>query len=62
MSRALIKLRFGLRYGQVFQTGRVILAFPGGVGCGLIFKKGEVLRKVPEEELLTELLKEIEKL
>lgn len=34
----------------------------GGVGCGLIFKKGEVLRKVPEEDLLTELLKEIEKL
>lgn len=32
----------------------------GGVGCGLIFKKGEVLRKVPEEQLLTELLKEIE--
>ena len=34
----------------------------GGVGCGLIFKKGEVLRKVPEADLLTELLKEIEKL
>ena len=34
----------------------------GGVGCGLIFKKGEVLRKVPEEDLLAELLKEIEKL
>ena len=34
----------------------------GGVGCGLIFKKGEVLRKVPEEDLLSELLKEIEKL
>lgn len=34
----------------------------GGVGCGLIFKKGEVLRKVPEEDLLSELLKEIDKL
>ncbi len=38
------------------------IGIAGGVGCGLIFKKGEVLRKVPEEELLTELLKEIEKL
>lgn len=34
----------------------------GGTGCGLIFKKGEVLRKVPEENLLEELLKEIEML
>ena len=34
----------------------------GGVGCGLIFRKGEVLRKVSEEDLLPELLKEIEKL
>lgn len=34
----------------------------GGEGCGMIFKKGEILRKVPEENLLEELLKEIEKL
>ena len=34
----------------------------GGVGCGLIFRKGEVLRKVSEEDLLPQLLKEIEKL
>ena len=34
----------------------------GGDGCGLIFKKGEILRKVPEESLLDELMKEIEKL
>ncbi len=34
----------------------------GGDGCGLIFKKGEVLRKVPEERLLEELLGEIEKI
>ncbi|MDD6396511.1 MAG: flavodoxin-dependent (E)-4-hydroxy-3-methylbut-2-enyl-diphosphate synthase [Firmicutes bacterium] len=38
------------------------IGIAGGVNCGLIFKKGEVLRKVPEEELLTELLKEIDKL
>lgn len=34
----------------------------GGDGCGLIFKKGEILRKVPEEDLLDELMKEIDKL
>lgn len=34
----------------------------GGNGEGLIFKKGEVLCKVPEEELLPALLQEIEKL
>ena len=34
----------------------------GGKGEGLIFRKGEILRKVPESELLNELKKEIEKL
>lgn len=34
----------------------------GGKGVGLIFRKGEVVRKVPEDELVDELLKEIEKL
>ena len=34
----------------------------GGDGCGLIFKKGEILRKVPEDKLLDELMKEIDKL
>ena len=34
----------------------------GGDGCGLIFKKGQILRKVPESELLDELMKEIDKL
>lgn len=34
----------------------------GGVGEGLIFRKGEILRKVPEENLLDELLAEIDKL
>lgn len=38
------------------------IGIAGGVNCGLIFKKGEVLRKVPEEDLLTELLKEIDNL
>jgi (E)-4-hydroxy-3-methylbut-2-enyl-diphosphate synthase len=38
------------------------IGIAGGVGEGLIFKKGEILRKVPEEDLLSELLAEIEKL
>lgn len=34
----------------------------GGDGCGLIFSKGEILYKVPEEEIVDALMKEIEKL
>lgn len=34
----------------------------GGDGCGVIFKHGEVLRKVSEEEIVPALLSEIEKL
>lgn len=34
----------------------------GGNGEGLIFKKGEIIKKVPEENLLSELLAEIQKL
>ena len=33
----------------------------GGKGEGLIFKKGEILRKVKEEELLDALMFEIKK-
>lgn len=36
------------------------IGIAGGNGEGLIFKKGEILRKVPEEKLLEELKKEIE--
>ena len=36
------------------------IGIAGGEGCGLIFKKGEIIRKVPESELLTELMKEID--
>ncbi|MCR4718231.1 MAG: flavodoxin-dependent (E)-4-hydroxy-3-methylbut-2-enyl-diphosphate synthase [Firmicutes bacterium] len=34
----------------------------GGNGEGLIFKKGEIFRKVPEEEIIPVLMEEIEKL
>lgn len=38
------------------------IGIAGGVGEGLLFKKGQILRKVPENQLLTELMKEIDKL
>lgn len=38
------------------------IGIAGGKGEALIFKKGEIIRKVKEEEILPELLKEIEKL
>ncbi len=34
----------------------------GGNGEGLIFKKGEIIRKVPEDMIIDELMKEIDKL
>lgn len=34
----------------------------GGDGCGIIFKHGEILRKVKEDEIVSELLKEIEEI
>ena len=38
------------------------IGIAGGNGEGLIFRKGEILKKVKEEELFTALLKEIDKL
>ena len=38
------------------------IGIAGGDGVGLIFKKGEVLRKVREDEIVDELMKEIDKL
>lgn len=38
------------------------IGIAGGKGYGLIFKKGEILKKLPEEELLDALMEEIEKL
>ena len=34
----------------------------GGDGCGVLFKKGEILRKVPESDIVSELLKELDKI
>lgn len=38
------------------------IGIAGGDGCGLLFKKGEIIRKVPEEQLLPALLEEIQKM
>ncbi len=38
------------------------IGIAGGDGAGLIFKKGEIVRKVPEEQLVDALMEEIEKL
>lgn len=38
------------------------IGLAGGIGEGLIFRKGEVLRKVPEDQLVAELFKEIDKI
>lgn len=38
------------------------LGIAGGDGCAIIFRKGEILRKIKEEDIVCELLKEIDKL
>jgi (E)-4-hydroxy-3-methylbut-2-enyl-diphosphate synthase len=36
------------------------IGIAGGDGCAMIFKKGEILRKVQESEIISELMREIE--
>ncbi len=36
------------------------IGIAGGDGCGVLFKNGEIIRKIPEEALLDELIKEID--
>ena len=38
------------------------IGIAGGDGVGLLFKKGEIVRKVPEDKLVDELVAEVEKL
>ena len=38
------------------------IGIAGGDGCGLLFRHGEILKKVPENEIVDALLAEIEKL
>lgn len=38
------------------------IGIAGGDGCGVLFKKGEIVRKLPEKQLLEALIEEIEKM
>jgi len=38
------------------------IGIAGGKGEGIIFKKGEIIKKLPEDKLLAALLEEIERL
>jgi (E)-4-hydroxy-3-methylbut-2-enyl-diphosphate synthase len=44
------------------EARRADIGIAGGNGEGLIFRKGEIIRKIKEEDLVDELIKEIEKL
>lgn len=45
--------------GEAFSAD---IGIAGGNGCGVLFKKGEIVKKLPEKELLGTLLNEIEKM
>lgn len=38
------------------------IGIAGGDGCAIIFRKGEIIRKIKEEEIVNELLREVEQL
>ena len=38
------------------------IGIAGGDGCGVLFKNGEIIRKIPEDRLVEELISEIEKI
>ena len=40
----------------------LVIGIAGGIGEGLVFRKGEVLYKVPQERLVDALMEEIDKL
>jgi len=42
-----------------FVQSYMLLGIAGGIGEGLLFKKGEIIRKVPEGELLSVLRSEL---
>ena len=38
------------------------IGIAGGIKEGLLFKKGEIVRKIPQEKIVEELKKELEKM
>ena len=51
-----------VRHGDYDGCEKAYIGIAGGEGCGLVFKKGEIIRKVPEEKLVDALMEEVEKL
>ena len=47
---------------QILRRRKADLGVAGGDGVGLLFRKGEILRKVPEAEIVPALLEELAKL
>ena len=41
------------------ESGNADIGIAGGDGCAVLFKKGEVIRKIPEDKILDELIAEI---
>lgn len=50
----------GLDFTFVAEAGSEYLGIAGGDGCGVLIKHGEVVRKVPEDELLSTLKYELD--
>ena len=38
------------------------IGIAGGDGCAILFKKGEIIKKIPEDKILETLLREIEEM
>ena len=47
---------------RTWEAREADIGIAGGDGCGLVFKKGEILYKVPENKLVDALVEEVEKL
>ena len=52
----------GTTANKVYTAENVDIGIAGGDGCGLVFRKGEILYKVSEDKLVDALMDEIEKL
>ena len=38
------------------------IGIAGGDGCAILFKKGQIIRKIPEDKIVSELIAEIDKM
>lgn len=52
----------GCAVNGVGEAKNADIGIAGGDGCGIIFKKGEIYKKVDEKDLVPELLKEVERM